>query len=200
MMEGLHYAMKKDRIRNFLFIAVILNALLVPINALQVPLIVGVFKQGSEMMSIMGIAILSGMGLGSISFAAIGKKVPVLTRMVIGGMMIGCCYILLLSGAYLRFSSIALYVVVFIIQMMLGFAAAIMNATVSVLFMKQVEETYFARVSALMGAMATAAMPVTSFAVGAVVAFVSVEKLYLACGILTILLFIVVAAKKLKFQ
>lgn len=200
MMEGLHYAMKKEPIRNFLFIAVILNALLVPINALQVPLIVGVFKQGSEMMSIMGIAILSGMGLGSISFPAIGKKVPVLTRMVIGGMMIGCCYILLLSGAYLRFSSIALYVVVFIIQMMLGFAAAIMNATVSVLFMKQVEETYFARVSALMGAMATAAMPVTSFAVGAVVAFVSVEKLYLACGILTILLFIVVAAKKLKFQ
>lgn len=200
MMEGLHYAMKKEPIRNFLLIAVILNALLVPLNVLQVPLIVEVFKQGSEMMSIMGIAILSGMGLGSLSFPAIGKKVPVLTRMVIGGMMIGSCYILLLSGAYLRFSSIALYVVVFIVQMILGFSAAIMNATVSVLFMKQVEETYYARVSALMNAMATAAMPVTSFAVGAVVAFVSVGKLYLACGILTILLFIVVAVKKLKFQ
>ena len=198
--DGWTYAMKKKTIRNFLFIAITLNALLVPLNALEAPFIVQVLKQGSEFMSVLGIALMIGMGIGSMSFPKLSKVLSSRTRIVSGGFMIGIGYGILVAASLFTSSKWILVCVATFGSFLLGFAVSIMNATVSVLFMNNVEEEYYARVGATTNALGTAAMPITSFIMSGLAAFLSVGILYLSCAALTIVLFLVVGMKKLEFE
>lgn len=200
MKDGWLYAMKKKPIRNFLFIAITLNALLVPLNALEAPFIVQVLKQGSEFMSVLGIALMIGMGIGSMSFPKLSKVLSSRKRIVFGGFMIGTGYGILVAASLFTSTKWILVCVATSGSFLLGFAVSIMNATVSVLFMNNVEEEYYARVGATMNALATAAMPLTSFLMSGLAAFLSVGILYLSCAALTIVLFLLVGMKKLQFE
>ena len=55
-------------------------------------------------------------------------------------------------------------------------------------------------VGATTNALGTAAMPITSFIMSGLAAFLSVGVLYLSCAALTIVLFLVVGMKKLEFE
>ena len=66
--------------------------------------------------------------------------------------------------------------------------------------MNNVEDEYYARVGSTMNALATAAMPIMSFVMSGLAAFVSVGTLYLSCAVLTFMLFLLVGAKKLQFE
>ena len=200
MKDGWLYAMKKKPIRNFLFIAITLNALLVPLNALEAPFIVQVLKQGSEFMSVLGIAMMIGMGIGSMCFPKLSKVLSSRKRIVFGGFMIGTGYGTMVAASLFTDSKWMLVCVATIGSFLLGFAVSIMNATVSVLFMNNVEEEYYARVGATMNALATAAMPITSFLMSGLAAFLSVGVLYLSCAALTIVLFLLVGMRKLQFE
>lgn len=200
MKEGWLYAVKKPPIRNFLIVAVILNALMVPLNALEVPFIVQELKQGSEFMSVLGIALMIGMGLGSMSFPLVSKWLAPRIRMVIGGVMLGGGYGLMVFASLFSQTKWMVVSISVMGSFLLGYAVAIMNATVSILFMNNVEEDYYARVGSIMNALATAAMPVVSFLMSGLAAFLSVGTLYLACAVLTFVLFLFVGVKKLQFE
>ena len=200
MKDGWKYAMKKPPIRNFLLIAVTLNALLVPLNAFQAAFIVQELKQGSEFMSVLGIALMVGMGVGSMSFPKISKLLTSRSRLVAGGFIMAFAYGVLVTATFFTKIQWVLVAISIIGEFMLGYAASIMNATVSILFMNNVEDEYYARVGSTMNALATAAMPIMSFVMSGLAAFVSVGTLYLSCAVLTFMLFLLVGAKKLQFE
>ena len=62
---GLQYLKKQPVIRNFCLLAVLINAVITPLNALQSPLIQDVMGQGSGLLSAFALALTAGMGIGS---------------------------------------------------------------------------------------------------------------------------------------
>ena len=59
---------------------------------------------------------------------------------------------------------------------------------------------YMARASSVFGASCTAAMPVASFIVSAVALKLPTSLLVGACGLLSVLVFLIVAASKMQFE
>ena len=75
--EGLCYIKKESLILNYCIIAVMLNFMLVPINALQAPLVKECYKMGSGLLSVIGMAGSVGAILGSALIPVVSKKFTV---------------------------------------------------------------------------------------------------------------------------
>ena len=74
------------------------------------------------------------------------------------------------------------------------------SSCVSVQFMKTVETDYLARVGAIFNAAACAATPVASFAISASLGVVSTANLLILGGVLCVIIFMVIAIKKVRFE
>lgn len=198
--QGFTYVISNSIIRNFIIMAVLLNALLVPLNAFQAPLIKDVLGQGSELLSIMGIGTIIGMTIGSALFPLLSKLFTARTRLTLGGGVIGIMYILLLGGVYFKDNTILVSIVSLAANLFLGLAAAAMNATVSVLFMQNVEESYLSRASAIMNSGAVAAMPLTSALCSLLALYLPISFLFITSGCLCILMSLVIWMRKVRFE
>ncbi|MEG0806021.1 MAG: MFS transporter [Lachnospiraceae bacterium] len=198
--EGIQYIIVRPIIRNFILLAVILNAILVPMNAFEAPFVKEVLKQGSELLSIIGIGFVIGAGIGSATFPALSKRFSIRTRFTISGILIGVSYIGLLTGGKVTEYKYLVYGSTLLMVVLMGCAVAHLNASISVLVMKLVEENYLSRVSAIMNAGSVAAMPVTSFVCSLLALVVPVGWFFFICGVLTIILFIIIAVKKVRFE
>ncbi|MGF7142924.1 MFS family permease [Anaerotaenia torta] len=86
---GVIYLKNSSVICNFCMMAVIINALIIPISSLQTPLIVEIMGQGSTLLSIFSIALTLGMGLGSFTYPIIRKYFQVRGIIVGSGVMVG---------------------------------------------------------------------------------------------------------------
>lgn len=64
--DGINYIKVKKVILNFCILAVIMNAVTVPINSLQSPMAVEIFGLGSELLSVFGVTLIIGMTLGTL--------------------------------------------------------------------------------------------------------------------------------------
>ena len=90
---GLKYVKKDTVVMFFCGIAVFLNAVLVPIDSLQAPLISDILCGGAEVLSILGIALTFGMMLGTALYPTIGKIVKSKGLLVLCCLGIGLYYI-----------------------------------------------------------------------------------------------------------
>ena len=80
------------------------------------------------------------------------------------------------------------------------FACSIISGTLNIRFVNSVDRDYLARASSVLGASATAAMPIGSFIVSASATKLSTEFLVGMSGILAVVLFIVIALSKMNFD
>ena len=197
---GLSYLKTKTVVRNFCIMGVIVNALVVPINSLQSPLVSEVLGQGGQLLSVFGIAMTLGMGIGSLIYPKVAEKLSTRTIIVISGIAIGLTMYLFTVGAFFKTCVIAVYCFTALVSLVMGLFVSLFTSVLGVQFVKSVEEEYLARVGSIFNALATASMPITSFIVSILVTMISTETILIAGGILCVILFIVIAIKKVKFE
>ncbi|MGN0299147.1 MAG: MFS transporter [Lachnospiraceae bacterium] len=194
--EGFRYASTNRVIRFFITIAVFLNAMLVPFNSLQAPLASEILKGGAEVLSIMGIMLTLGMLFGSLTYPMIQKVMNEKSLLVVGTLGMGLYYLGLTLCQPLYGNKWFMYAFVAVLSILFGYLVALANSCMGIALVKQVEEDYLARVGGITTALSSAATPLASFLVGAVVAYISTEMFFILAGILDVIGCILIARSK----
>lgn len=197
---GIVYLKEQPVIRNFCIMGVFVNAVVVPLNSLQTPLIQEVLGQGSELLSIFSITLTVGMAVGSLLYPVVSKKCSVRTSIVSMGVSIGIGMYLYTVGGYFKSSVMLVSVITAFLSFVIGMGASIVTSALSVQFMKTVEKEYLARVGSIFNAGACAAAPVTSFLLSAVASFFSVAQIFKLCGIFCVIIFLIVGLFKVRLE
>lgn len=198
--EGAVYIKKQPVIYNFYLMAIITNAILVPINSLQTPLITEVMGQGSELLSVFSMAMFIGMLIGSVVFPLIMEKMQVRTVVVITGISIGSTFFLYTMGIYVQGNIVAIYLLTMIASVILGISTSMLSSVLNVQFMKVVSQEYLARVAAIFSAGACAATPIVSMLVSVVSTQLTVLQIFFISGILCVILFVMIGIVKVRLE
>jgi MFS family permease len=185
--EGVKYVSKEAVIVFFLWYAVFLNSVLVPLNGLQAPMVEEILHSGVEALSVFSITFTAGMLLGAVVFPYVSKKIGNVAIFWGMGIIISGYYILMVALQPLYVNQWVTYAVLSVLSIVTGMIISIANSMISVIFMKKVEKKYIARAAAIMTAFSVAAMPITSFLVSAVVTVISVKTIFIISGVLAFL-------------
>lgn len=198
--DGLSYLKGQPIIRNFCLLSVLINAVIVPLNALQTPLIQEVLRQGSELLSAFSLALTIGMGIGSFIYPRISTLISVRRQFTGCGIFIGICMYCYTLGAGFTSHVYAIYALAITVSFALGMSVSIMAAALQVQFMKTVSKEHLARVGSIFNAGASAASPVTSLAVSAFAAFFSVSQIFKLCALICVIIFIIMALVRVRLE
>jgi len=196
--DGFLYLKKQPVIRNFCLMAVLINAVIVPLNSLQTPLIQEVLGQGSELLSVFSIALTVGMGIGSFVYPFLSSKFSVRIQFIGSGVILGISMYSFTWGEKFQDFTAGIYVLTMAASLILGMSCSILTSTLSVQFMKTVKQEYLARVGAIFNAGASAATPVTSFITSALVAFCPVSQIFRFCALFCVIIFLIMAMVKIR--
>lgn len=198
--EGVQYLGVQPVIRNLCILCVILNAIIVPINALQSPLIMDVMGQGSELMSVFAITLTCGMGLGSFITPAISKKIKARTSIALCILACGFSFFLYTLGQNFQSQIGMIYLLTVIASFLLGAVASICITIVNIQFMQVINQDYLARVGSIFNAGASAASPVVSFIISGATAFLSVVQIFQISALLCVIMFLFLTISKLQLS
>lgn len=196
LVDGWKYLKKEPVIINFIVIGVFANAFLVPLNALQTPLVTEVLGQGTEMLSFLSISMTVCMLVGTIIYPKISGLFSGRIQVVAGGVIIGIAMLLYpIAGQFQKEVSI-IYGICLFSSLFLGVGATVVSSYLNIQFVKTVEEEYMARASAIFNASVTAASPIVSLVLGALTTHFSVSIMFVTCGIFCVILFGIVGIRK----
>lgn len=185
--DGFSYVKKDTMIRIFLLLAVFLNAILVPLNSLQAPLAGDILGGGAEILSILGISITVGMLLGSVTYPMVQRIIPGKGLWIASGLGIALFYIMLPVCRPLYTSRILVCAFTAVFSFILGYTVALVNSHLSVFAVKRIRTDYLARISGITTAAGAASMPVASFLVSIVVAYVDTSAIFITSGVLALI-------------
>lgn len=187
MKEGFIYVKGNEKMLYFLILALFLNAMIVPINCLQAPIVKEIFRSTEIMLSVIGVTLSLGMLTASVLYPYLKKKWSEKFILTIGSYGIAFFYIgYYLCGKIQAQTSVrtgTAIIITFVSGMLIGLMASLVNIEV----VKGIDENYLARIMALMSASAMAAMPVMSFLVTGLANIISVETILLIVGCVDIL-------------
>jgi len=194
-LDGFRYVASSRVICNYGLLAVALNFMLIPINALQAPIASEIFKMGGEILSIAGAFAAIGGIAGSAFVPVLSQKLSPLKMIMFGTSLLGAGMLGMACGGVFVGNNIACYVDVAASFFIMMVAASIIGGTINIQFMKNADPKYIARAAAVMGACGTACMPVGSLLLSAVVTKVSTGAILVFCvifaiAILAILVFV----------
>lgn len=198
--EGFVYVKGKRVLFNLIILAFLVNGMMVPINSFLAPLVSDVLRQESELLSVIGMAISVGTLFGSALYPMISKKIPVKTFVFLAGLLVSVSVSCMTVGNLFQDKILLVYVVTGGVTILLGMGVGLLSSMLGVQFMKTVEEEYLARAGALLDAGATAAMPLVSFLMSAIVKFVPVKNLIIASGGFCAIIFIVTRIMNVQYS
>ena len=193
---GVQYLKGNLFLKYMIFIALFLNAILVPLNSLQAPLVSEVLHSNELMLSVLGLGITLGMIIGALLYPYISTRISRRAILYLCGYTIAGYYLSLVAVGQLVQLAALKYILVAFASFLLGTAVAIANTFAGVEFMKAIEESYIARVTSIMNAAVVAAMPIVSFLIGALTGIVSTGEIFLILGILDIIICMILFGKK----
>ena len=199
-LDGFRYVANSRVICNYGLLAVALNFMLIPINALQAPIASEIFKMGGEILSIAGAFAAIGGIAGSALVPVLSQKLSPLKMIMLGTATLGAGMLGIACGGFFVGNSIACYVDVAASFFIMMVAASTIGGTINIQFMKNADPKYIARAAAVMGACGTACMPVGSILLSAVVAKVSTESILIFCVIYAATIFAILALVKPQME
>jgi MFS family permease len=197
---GISYIRTKQIVMNFCIMAFLLNAMLVPLNSLQSPLVIDVLKQGSGLLSVIGISMTVGMGIATILYPYLSKLVSVHSFICINGGCLSLCIGIITLGGYQTNNTLLVYLITSVAAFLIGFFVDLVNCAVGVQFMKCVDGEYLARTAALLSAGAMSAIPLVSVILSFAVHFIQVDYIIKACSVICVIIFLFIWIKKVKFE
>lgn len=196
LQDGLQYVSSNSYFKLLLFICIFLNAALVPLDSLQAPMANEILGGGAEILSVYGVATTLGMLIGSAAYPMLVQKVRANVLILVGGESVGLYYLAMILCQPFYSNKIFLYVYVVVSNVILGLLVAMMSSFMNVAIVKQTDQQYLARVSAIMSATACAAIPVTSFVVSFIAAWTSVSNIFILAGIVDMILILLMVRGK----
>ncbi len=199
-LDGFRYVASSRVICNYGLLAVALNFMLIPINALQAPIAGEIFRMGGEILSIAGAFAAIGGIAGSALVPVLSKKLSPLKLIMLGTAALGAGMLGIACGGFFVGNSIACYIDVAASFFIMMVAASIIGGTINIQFMKNADPKYIARAAAVMGACGAACMPVGSLLLSALVAKVSTESILIFCVIFAAAVFAVLVLAKPQME
>ncbi|WP_229106715.1 MFS transporter [Paenibacillus sp. 1001270B_150601_E10] len=187
--EGFAYLKNAKIIFAICLLAGIINLSLLPVNSMQAPFITGTLGLPSIGLSVQGIASTAGIGIGTILFPFIQKRITNRILFIVGGIMIGICYLLWVLLAYHHELLWLTYTCLALSSFLFGFFASFIMSVINISFMQHIEEAYISRVGAIFNAIASSMTPLGSLLVAGLSLFLTVNQLFIYTGIFTIILF-----------
>lgn len=194
--SGVRYLKEKVFLRYMITIAVFLNAILVPLNSLQAPMVSEVLHSKEIMLSVLGLGITLGTILGAALYPYVSIRINRRTILCICGYTIAGYYLSLVAVGQLIPSELLKYIMVGVSSLLLGAAIAMANTLAGVEFMKAIEESYIARVTSIMNASAVAALPVVSFIISILTRFVTTGELTVGFGIFGYIICLIIYGRR----
>ncbi len=193
---GFSYLKENSLLRYFVLLAVFLNAVLVPLNSLQAPLISEVLKVNEIMLSVLGFAITTGMIAGAASYPYLSNKLNKRGIASFSAYSIGVYYLIFVIVGRFITSKPLIYILISISSFIVGTAVALLSTFCNVEFVKNIQVEYIARVSSIFSASCVAAIPVVSFLVSVLAGFTPTVVLFLIAGIIDIIVSTMLIRKK----
>ena len=197
---GFKYVATKKVVLNCCILAMLANATVVPINALQSPMAVEIFGQGSEFLSAMGIALIIGMAIGSIITPRLMEKFKERPLIVFFGILFGIIYGLYTLGTYTRGNIIAAYSLNIVCALIMGISVSVISRIFTIQFMNSVENEYMARAASILSSTSSAATPIVSALVSLLARFIPVTTLFIISSSICVIIFAFMGIAKVKFS
>ena len=189
---GISYVVKTRAILNLCLLALLLNSLLVPLSALNAPL-VSMYNLGPEAMSVAGILLTAGAALGAFIYPFVKRRLSGKSVTIAGFLAISVCYGALVWLKELTDVPALFFAGICITLLLFSVTMALLSGHFNVMVMKQVNQDYLARVGSTMNALCTLAMPVISFCMGGLTLLMGLHGvLYLFGGICFVSLMLLV--------
>jgi predicted MFS family arabinose efflux permease len=198
--DGFKYVLGNKILVNYAIMAVMMNFLLVPLNALEAPIAENVFGLGSTLLSVMGMASSLGVIVGSAITPAIIDRFKTKNTLFVCGVLLGSFMTCIALGRFVSGIAFAGYLLGGICYFMMSGATAVLCGVVKIQFFSVCDRAYLARAGAVMGASSAAAMPLASILVSCVLVKISSLHLILGCGVTTVVLMIIVMFSSMEFD
>lgn len=188
--DGCKYVLSERRILNFIILAVFANAMFVPMNSLQAPLVSEVLKADERMLSVLSLALSAGMLLASMVFPFVKERITEKSIVFGGGTSFGIYYLfLVVTGEYVNVIWVK-YVLVLMGSFLAGFLVSLLSTYISATFLKVVNAEYIARAAAIMNSVGTCAVPVVSFIVSLSTTVLITRDIFIIVGVLFVVVMI----------
>lgn len=181
---GVKYVYKEKIVLGLVLVCVFLNGMLVPFNSLQAPLCNEILSGGTEMLSVLGVMLMLGMIIGSVTYPVVSARISGKWMVFGGGECIAFHYLILVLGQPWYKNRIVLYILVTASSLLFGYFISLLMSYLNVQIVRRVKEQYLARVSAIVSSFGSAIVPMISFLIGLVAVFASIEKIFLVTGMI----------------
>ena len=198
--DGFKYVLGNKILVNYAVMAVMMNFLLVPLNALEAPIAEDVFGLGSALLSVMGMASSLGVIVGSAITPAIIEKFKTKNILFVCGVLMGSFMTGIALGRFVSGIAVAGYLLGGVCYFMMSGSIAVLCGVVKIQFFSVCDRAYLARAGAVMGASSAAAMPLASILVSCVLVKISSLHLILGCGVTTVVLMVIVMFSSMEFD
>ena len=197
--EGFIYVYKNKLIRNFCIMAIIVNAILVPINSLQVPLIIEELGGGSMTVSLLNTMLTIGIMFGTMLFPIFERKYTVRSLLLFSGYIIISIYFFMAISKFGKGNTLFIACVIFFTSLFIGMSVGIMSSCTASEFMKVVDEQYVTRSAAIFNSFGAVASPIMSSVIAILAYKFAVSNILILVSILGFLIFTFIV-KKMKFE
>ena len=184
--EGFHYIMKSDTLLVICVIGAFLNFFTTPLNSVLPSYIHEVLRSGSEMLSVLSIAISLGSILGSFLYPLIAEKIS--KRWLLIGIFLfeAIFFILIIVLPYVLPSLSLSQFLVLVLFFVIGFLSAACSTYLSVYLTSHVDVDYMARISATFSACLCCCIPIASVIISLLLNITSFVVIMLGTGVLSL--------------
>ncbi len=174
--DGISYVFSTPVVRNFCIICILLNGMLIPLNALQVPIVSEIYGMGSELISISGIFSSIGGILGAVVLPNLSKKLSPLKITVLGTALLAGAMACIPYGRFVKENTFLAYTLLCACYFVIMAAVSLVSGILHIQIMKCVDHKYMARASAVFNSSAAAVTPIGSLAIGLLVSHESIAQ------------------------
>ena len=190
--EGIVYVFKTPVVRNFCIICIVLNCMLIPLNALQAPIADDIFGMGSELLSFAGIFSSIGGIVGAVLLPYIAKTLSPLRITIMGIFLLIIGMSCIPAGRLVKGNAILSYILISASFFIMVASASLVGGIINIQFMKCVDHNYMARASAVFNSSVTAAMPIGSFIVSVFISHISVIYMLIGSTAVSIVILVLI--------
>lgn len=166
--------------------AVFLNAIFTPINSLQAPLVSEVLFSDETMLAVLGIGFTAGSLFGGVVFPFVAEKFSIRFYIISTFALTGIGFMLMIPFGYIDtelMKMIAVGMTFFTAAVFIAF----FNSYAMVVIMKRTPQQYLARVTGILNACCSGCVPLVSFTLGALAAYITTAQIFFGCGVIAVL-------------
>ena len=170
-----------------ILLSIVLNGLLTPYNSLEAAMTREILHSGAGVLSVVGVTLSLGMIAGASLFPTLSRRVPVRALLLTGSALLGAMYLGTVAVGRWAATTLAVYLSIGALMLLVGFGVALLNNFASVLILQKCDRTYLSRLSGLMGSLSGASMPAVSLLVSILTGFISTELFFIGSGVFVLL-------------